>query len=184
VKSDAELMRAARADADAFAQIYERYSARVFDFHLRRCRDEHAALDLTAETFAQAWLSRGSFRDRAGGSAGPWLFGIARHVLSRSVRLRQLERAACQRLGVLERLDQQASTAVPDESWLAGLDEFFDELPIEYREAISMRVVDGHDYAEIAERTGISRGLARVRVHRGLEALRARFGDQKGTTNG
>jgi len=107
-------------DAAAFGQVYERYSARVFDFHRRRCRDEHAALYLTAETFAQAWLSRRSFRDLAGGSAGPWLFGIARTVLSRSVRERRLERAACQRLGVLERLDQAASSALPDESWLEG----------------------------------------------------------------
>jgi RNA polymerase sigma factor (sigma-70 family) len=183
VKSDADLMRAACVDTDAFAQIYERYSARIFDFHQRRCRDEHAALDLTAETFAQAWLSRRSFRDLAGGSAGPWLFGIARNVLSRSVRLRRLERGACQRLGVLERLDQPASSALPDESWLEGLDEFVAELPPQYREAISMRVVDEQDYGEIAERTGVSRGLARVRVHRGLEALRARLADQKGTTN-
>jgi RNA polymerase sigma factor (sigma-70 family) len=181
MKSDADLMRAARSDAHAFSQIYERYSARVFDFHHRRCRDEHAALDLTAETFAQAWLSRRSFRDLAGGSAGPWLFAIARKVLSRSVRQRQLERAACQRLGVLERLDHPASSAVPDESWLEGLDQFFSELPAEYREAISMRVVDERDYADIAERTGVSRGLARVRVHRGLAALRARLADQKGT---
>jgi RNA polymerase sigma-70 factor (ECF subfamily) len=84
---------------------------------------------------------------------------------------------------VLERLDQPASSAQPDETWLEGLDESFDELPAEYREAISMRVVDEHDYAEIAERAGVSRGLARVRVHRGLAALRARLADQKGATN-
>ena len=81
MKSDAELIRLAQEDAAAFGQVYERYSARVFDFHLRRCGDEHAALDLTAETFAQAWLSRRSFLDLAGGSAGPLLFGIARNVL-------------------------------------------------------------------------------------------------------
>jgi RNA polymerase sigma factor (sigma-70 family) len=179
MKNDAELMRLAEADPAAFGQIYERYSARIFDFHQRRCRDEHAALDLTAETFGQAWLARRSFRDLAGGSAGPWLFGIARNVLSRSVRQRRLERAACDRLGVLERLDQPASTALPDETWLEGLDEFFEALPVEYREAISMRVIDGRDYAEIAHRTGVSRGLARVRVHRGLAALRARFADHE-----
>jgi RNA polymerase sigma factor (sigma-70 family) len=183
MESDADLMRAARVDADAFGQIYERYSPRVFDFHVRRCRDEDAALDLTAETFAQAWLSRRSFRDLAGGSAGPWLFAIARNVLSRSVRTQRLEREACRRLGVLERLDQLPSSSVPDESWLEGLDDFFAELPAEYREAISMRVVDEQDYGEIAKRTGMSRGLARVRVHRGLEALRARFADQEGATN-
>jgi RNA polymerase sigma-70 factor (ECF subfamily) len=183
MQSDAELMRAAREDPAAFGEVYERHAARIFGFHRGRCRDEHAALDLTAETFAQAWLSRRSFHDLAAGSAGPWLFGIARHVLSRSVRQERLERAACDRLGVLERLDQPASAAVPDETWLEGLDEYFESLPDEYREAISLRVVDDHDYEEIAKRTGVSRGLARVRVHRGLAALRARLADQRGTTN-
>ena len=183
MKNDAELMQLALVDPAAFGEIYERYSARVFDFHRRRCGDEHAALDLTAETFAQAWLSRRSFRDLASGSAGPWIFRIARNVLSRSVRRGQLERAACERLGVLERLDQPASSAVPDETWLEGLDEYFEALPAEYRDAISMRVLDGRDYADIAHRTGVSRGLARVRVHRGLAALRARFADEKGTTH-
>ena len=88
-------------------------------YHLRRCGDPHAAQDLTAETFAQAWLARTRFTDRAGGSAGPWLFGIARNVLLRSVRARWLERAACERLGLRERLDRGPARAVPGRG-LAG----------------------------------------------------------------
>ena len=101
MRSDAELLVAARSDAGAFRELYERYAERVYGYHLRRSQDPHAAHDLTAETFAQAWLSRARFRDEARGSAGPWLFGIARHVLLVSVRQRRLERSACERLGVL-----------------------------------------------------------------------------------
>ena len=82
---------------------------RVYGYHLRRSRDAHAAHDLTAETFAQAWLSRARFRDEAGGSAGPWLFGIARHVLLVSVRQRRLERRACERLGVLDAAERASA---------------------------------------------------------------------------
>ena len=71
MRTDAELIRAARTDAGAFRELYDRYADQVYGYHLRRTRDLHAAHDLTAETFAQAWLSRGRFRDRAGGSAGP-----------------------------------------------------------------------------------------------------------------
>jgi RNA polymerase sigma factor (sigma-70 family) len=180
MKTDAQLMRSALDDPAAFREIYDRYGRRVMDFHYRRCSDEHAAQDLTAETFAQAWLSRAAFRDRAGGSAGPWLFAIARNVLSQSVRRQRLERSACEHLGVLERLDQPTSGAEPVESWLEGLDEFFETLPRAYREALSMRVIEERDYAQIARRAGTSEGAARVRVHRGLTALRARFANQKG----
>src|SRR6478672_378509 len=90
LRTDAELIHAARTDAGAFRELYDRYAGRVHGYHLRRTRDLHAAHDLTAETFAQAWLARRRFRDRAGGSAGPWLFGIARNLVSQSVRRRRI----------------------------------------------------------------------------------------------
>jgi DNA-directed RNA polymerase specialized sigma24 family protein len=76
MRSDAELLVAARSDAGAFRELYGRYAARIYGYHLRRCQDPDAAHDLTAETFAQAWIARERFRDEAGGSAGPWLFGL------------------------------------------------------------------------------------------------------------
>ena len=68
-RTDAALLLAARTDPGAFRELYERYAEQLHGFHLRRTSDADAAYDLTAETFAQAWLSRGRFRDEAGGSA-------------------------------------------------------------------------------------------------------------------
>src|SRR3954471_14920228 len=111
MKTDAALLREARSDPAAFRELYERHARPVHGFHLRRTHDEHAALDLTAETFAQAWLGRARFRDEAGGSAGPWLFGIARNLLAQSVRRRAIELAACDRLGGLKRLEREPGAA-------------------------------------------------------------------------
>jgi RNA polymerase sigma-70 factor (ECF subfamily) len=176
-RTDAELLRAAAADARAFRELYDRYAARIHGFHLRRARDREAALDLTAETFAQAWLSRGRFRDEAGGSAGPWLFAIARHVVLASVERGRIERAAVTRLGVLEGLDRPAESSAADESWLDGLDGDIDralaELPDGQRAAIELRVVDDLTYEAVGEALGTSPRAARVRVHRGLRTLRA-----------
>src|SRR3954465_4161901 len=119
MKTDAALLREARSDPAAFRELYERHARPVHGFHLRRTHDEDAAHDLTAETFAQAWLGRTRFRDEADGSAGPWLFGIARNVLLVSVRRRRLEQSARERLGLLVEHD----TAAPDEAWLDDLDD-------------------------------------------------------------
>jgi RNA polymerase sigma-70 factor, ECF subfamily len=170
--SDAALLRDARTDAGAFRMLYDRYAERVYGFHLSRCRDADAAHDLTAETFAQAWLSRARFRDEAAGSAGPWLFGIARHVLSGSVRRGRLERAACRRLGILERLDREPATAEPDETWHDGLDAAVAELPATQREALRLRFADDLAYEELAFELQTTPAAARVRVHRGLTTLR------------
>src|SRR3954469_25693908 len=111
--TDAELLTAARTDASAFRSLYDRYAARVLRYHERRTSDADAAHDLTAETFAQAWVSRARFRDEAGGSAAPWLFAIARHVLLASVRKRALEQSASRRLGI----ELSGAAAEPEERW-------------------------------------------------------------------
>jgi RNA polymerase sigma-70 factor, ECF subfamily len=182
LKTDAELLRAARTDAHAFRELYDRHAGRMYGYHLRRTGDADAAHDLTAETFAQAWLARRRFRDRAGGSAAPWLFGIARNVLLMSVRRRQLERSACERLGILERLDTEPASAEPDDTWLDGLDEAFAELPEGQREAIRLRVAADLDYDAVAVALGTSAPSARLRVHRGLTTLRNRLANGRENT--
>jgi len=175
MRSDAELVRAARSDPAAFRELYGRYAQQIYGFHVRRVRDVDAAHELTAETFAQAWQSRRRFRDRAAGSAGPWLIGIARHVIAQSVRRRRVELAACEKLGMLERLDGPRSTVEPDESWLEGLDEALAELPAGERRALELRVVDGLSYDHVAVELATTPGAARVRVARGLGRLRTRL---------
>src|SRR3954470_6284602 len=140
MRTDAQLLRAARRDPDAFRELYERYAERIHTYHERRSRNADSAHELTAETFAQAWIARERFRDEAGGSAGPWLFGIARNVLLVSVRKGRLERAARERLGMLD--DPRAvstSPARPDDSWLEDLDEALDGLPAGQRDALRLR---------------------------------------------
>ena len=170
MRSDAELLARAGADPAAFRELYERYAEVIHGYLQRRTGDGDAAYDLTAETFARAWQVRERFRDEAGGCAGPWLFGIARNVLAMSVRNRRLERDAAQRLGVLS--GAQASAAVPSGDWLEGLDELLETLPAAQREAVCLRVIDDLAYAQVAGTLGTSEQSARVRVHRGLAALR------------
>jgi RNA polymerase sigma-70 factor (ECF subfamily) len=175
MRTDAELLRP-DAGAEAFRELYDRYAERIHGFHLRRSRDREAALDLTAETFAQAWLSRRRFRDEAGGSAGPWLHAIARHVVLASVRRRELERDASARLGL-----EPHAAAEPDATWLDGLDDELDAaltaLPPGQREAVRLRVVDDLSYEDVGRALGTTPRAARVRVHRGLRALRALLTD-------
>jgi RNA polymerase sigma factor (sigma-70 family) len=177
--TDAELIHAARSEPRAFRELYDRYAERVYRFHVGRTRDADAAHDLTAETFAQAWLGRMRFRNEAGGSAGPWLFGIARNLLSASVRRGRLERAACARLGILERLDREPAAVEPDESWLDGLDEALAELPENQLDALRLRFADDLPYDELADALRTTPQAARVRVHRGLSALRLRLASKE-----
>jgi RNA polymerase sigma factor (sigma-70 family) len=170
--TDAQLLGAAATAAAPFRELYERYAERIHGFHLRRTGDADAALDLTAETFARAWLGRTRFREDAGGSAAPRLYGIARNVLLESVRRGRLEHDACRRLGVFERLEREPAAIEPDETWLDGLDDALDSLPAGQREAVELRVMHDLEYDGVAEALATTPRAARVRVSRGLASLR------------
>jgi RNA polymerase sigma-70 factor (ECF subfamily) len=171
IRTDAELLRDASRDPQAFRHLYDRHCAQLYGFFLRRTADHHGALDLTAETFAQAWASRDRFADQKDGSAAPWLYGIARNVLHRSVRQRRMADEATRRLGLLRRSD-----AEPDPAWLEGLDDdvaaALADLPDDQRRAIELRVLHDQSYDAVAAAQGTAPATARVRVFRGLRTVR------------
>ncbi|HWH12205.1 MAG TPA: sigma-70 family RNA polymerase sigma factor [Solirubrobacteraceae bacterium] len=178
---DDELLAERRPGAagPAFAAFYARHERAVIAYFRRRVASPELAADLTAETFAQALVSRRGYRPQPDGSAVAWLFGIAGHVLSRSVRRGVVEDSGRRRLGV-------EATGVADRQ-LAEIDSLggdaaarasLESLPVDQQEAIWARIVDERDYPEIAAELHCSEAVVRKRVSRGLAALRSQL---KGT---
>jgi RNA polymerase sigma factor (sigma-70 family) len=177
-RTDAELLVASDGDPTAFRELYDRHALRIHTYLRRRTGNDEAAYDLTAETFARAWLMRRRFRDECDGAAGPWLFALARNALLTSVRRAEIERRARDRLALTVPAEAGAAVtpaAEPDGRWLDGLDEALAELPAGQREALMLRVEEDLAYAQIADRLGTTPQNARVRVHRALTTLRRRF---------
>jgi RNA polymerase sigma factor (sigma-70 family) len=152
----------------AFAELYARHERAVLAYFARRVRDGELAADLAAETFAQALASRRRFR---GGTAAGWLFGIAAHVLSHSLRRGRVEDRARRRMAMppLELADAEiAAIEMLGGDALAAVER----LPADQAAAVLARIVDEDSYAEIAERMRCSPSVVRKRVSRGLQALR------------
>jgi RNA polymerase sigma-70 factor (ECF subfamily) len=170
-RTDAELMQAAEADESAFAELYGRHVSTVHAWFRRRL--EWAANDLTAETFAQAWLSRRRFRDQAEGSALPWLLGIARNVARESARQNAVESRARRRLGLPTDLASEDGYAAVEErlSPRVALARGLEALPGHEREALELRVVDELPYKQVADRLSVRPAAARLRVSRALRRL-------------
>ncbi len=82
------------APSNAFVALYERDAETVLLFFTRRTLDVEVALDLTAETFAQAWRGWSRVRLDSVEEVQGWLFTIARRQLGRYLRSRA-GRAAC-----------------------------------------------------------------------------------------
>jgi RNA polymerase sigma factor (sigma-70 family) len=165
------LIPGAASDEAAFSELYRRHSLEIYSWFRRRI--EWAASDLTAETFAQAWLSRKRFRADLADSAFPWLLGVARNVLRESARRQRIETRARERLGLPLDLAAEDGYASVEERLSPGaaLAAALEALPEHEREALELRVVEELPYEAVAKRLAIRPAAARLRVSRALRRL-------------
>jgi len=173
-ESDAQLLRRARADPEALGELYLRYRDQLHRWFRSRVPESDAS-ELTAELFAQVALSLRRFRDEAGGSAAPWLYGIAKNLVRRYHERGRAETAARRRLGMPLRVYELDLDTIDDrlvaEAAEPGLASALESLPSGQREALELRVVDERPYQEIAVRLGCTETAARLRVMRALGKL-------------
>jgi RNA polymerase sigma factor (sigma-70 family) len=169
------LLVRARTDPEAFGELYDELLPTILGWLLRRTRSAHVAMELTAETFAQALGGLGRF-DPAKGPGTGWVLGIAANQHHRYVRTGQIDRRHRGRLqisGPLAAPDEleQVIDLVDAQALVPQLEAALDELSDGLRAAVELRV--GHDlpYVEVARRLGCSVGSARTRVARGLREL-------------
>jgi RNA polymerase sigma-70 factor (ECF subfamily) len=166
----------ARRDGLDIDELYERHRKALLLFFVRRTADPDVALDLWAETFAQALTGRRRFRGHTEEAAAAWLYAIARRQLALFYRRGTAERRALDRLNV-ER--PPAGDLVEAEIVReAGLSELrrelagaLETLSEDTRQALELRIVQELPFADVARRLAITEPTARARVSRGLRAL-------------
>lgn len=168
--------------ADDIADLYDAHARTFIAYFARRVLDPEAAVDLTAETFAAAFVNRAQFRpeDAGEGAALGWLYGIARNQVAMYFRAGSVERRAVAKLGVerpdltepeFDRIEELAELADLRRRVAAELDA----MAPEHADALRLRVVDELGYDEVAARLGITEQTARTRVSRALRALAVRL---------
>jgi RNA polymerase sigma-70 factor (ECF subfamily) len=163
---------------EGFVAFYRREADLVLRFCARRVLDPETAVDLCAETFAQAFRSRRGFRGSTEVEARAWLLTIARRQVARYLKKGALDRRARDAVGLqTPRLQDGDAEEIEQRAGLAplrqALAEELSRLGGDQREALRLRVVEDLPYPEVACALGVTEATARARVSRGLRALAA-----------
>lgn len=98
--NSADHLRRSAQEPEAYADFFDAYFKELLSYLTRQTCDAEAGLDLTAESFAQAYLSRRRFHGTTNGEAAAWLYRIAKRQLSRYFKRGAAERRALRQLGV------------------------------------------------------------------------------------
>ncbi len=165
--------RAQAGDAEAFGELYDRYSTMIYRYVAYRCGNVSLAEDLTSETFLRA-LRRISSYTWQGRDFGAWLVTIARNLLTdhyKSSRYR-LEVATSD---LIEAGADRAQEG-PEGEVLAGLTnaaliDAVKQLNDEQQECIVMRFLQGMSVAETALALGKNEGAIKALQYRAVKAL-------------
>jgi RNA polymerase sigma-70 factor (ECF subfamily) len=159
------LVRLAQAgDRDALAALYRRFAGMVHGVVLAHVRHRDVE-DLAQEVFLHAMERLGSLREPA--AFGGWLAAIARTRALDHVRRTPATEALPDEVPGPDG-GSEGSEAV----WILAA---IRELPVAYRETLTLRLVEGMTGPEIAERTGLTPASVRVNLCRGMSQLRARL---------
>lgn len=164
-------------------RLYDRHAEVMLGFFARRTFDPDAAVDLVAETFARAFVERARCRARTDVEQAAWVYGIARNLLADWRRSAHVERRALAKLGVERRALTDAEYDRIEE--LAGLEALRDDvragleqLTLDHRDVLRLRVVEEREYADVARTLGITEQTARARVSRALGVLRRHLNEE------
>ena len=178
-RRDLILLEGARnGDLDAFNDLVLCYQDMLFALVVRMVPDRDQASDAVQEAFFSAYRNMGAFR---GGSVRSWLSRIAINAAMDAQRLRK--RRPAEPYPELEDdtwqppstdADDPVSSSLRAERHRA-LNEALARITDDQRTAIVLFDVEGFDYAEIAQLTGVSLGTVKSRIHRGRLALRDRL---------
>ena len=175
---DARLVaRMVTRDAQALAELYDRFSGPLYGTALRVLRDPAEAQDIVHDVFVTLWEKASTF-EPARGTVFSWAVTLVKNRAIDRVRMRRrraelLADAAPSDLGAFE------SSTAPSGGETAELNEQSSAvraavaaLPLEQKRALELAFFGGLTQQEIAGKLSEPIGTVKARIRRGLFKLR------------
>ena len=173
------VQRVQRGDKVAFEMLFTKYQRRVSRLVSRFVRSDAEVEDIVQESFIKAYRALGSFR---GDSAFyTWLYRIAvntakNYLVAASKRPISLTQFEKNDDDDFEEDHFMSDAATPESELITKqiaetVNKTMNELPVDLREAIMLREIEGMSYEDIADSMGCPIGTVRSRIFRAREAI-------------
>ncbi|RQO34863.1 RNA polymerase subunit sigma [Herminiimonas sp. KBW02] len=171
------LAATARKDGEAFRQLYDATSSKLFGFALRILVKRELAEEVLQESFVSIWNNAASYQ---AGLAAPmtWMTTIVRNKAFDT--LRRLDGAVeidadnfdKEVMDALESVDPTPIEALQISDESKALARCFAKLESLHRQAIALAFYHDLSHSEVAEQLALPIGTVKTWVRRGLEKLR------------
>jgi RNA polymerase sigma-70 factor (ECF subfamily) len=165
--------RIQEAEPNAFAELYDNYSAMLFGIITRIVENQEDAENLLQDCFIKIWRSIDSF-DAEKGKFATWLINIARNTSIDFVRSKYyIQKKKTKTIGNITSNTPQHISLTKTDSM--GLKELTAQLNPKYKQIIDWLYFDGLTQQEIADQFDIPLGTVKTRARAALIELRNYF---------
>jgi RNA polymerase sigma-70 factor (ECF subfamily) len=170
---DAMLVERSVSRPETFAELYERYTARLHRYVARRVGADTAD-DVVAETFLIAFRLRERY-DPARGDALPWLYGIASNLIARQRRSETRMYRAYARTGTDPVMEPylEADARVVADGYRGPLARALARLSAKDRDVLLLIAWGELSYEQVAEALNIPVGTVRSRLNRARRKVKS-----------
>lgn len=151
-----------------FHEIYEKYSADLYAFILRMCRNEQLAKDILQDTMLKAMTSADSFK--GGCSVRTWLYTIAKNLYCDYLKKAENRNSSIDDVPE-PAAHESIEVSFADKDTAMRIHHLLHELDEPYREVFTLRVFAELSYSEIGEVFGKSGNWAGVTYYRAKQRL-------------
>jgi RNA polymerase sigma-70 factor (ECF subfamily) len=170
------LARVARADRIAFAELYQRTSAKLMGVALGILKDRTSAEDVLQAAYVRVWKYADAY-DPTAARPITWLSTIVRNAAIDEVRRSGAGRAVLWREDEGDPLDLVMDPTVAPAPWdLEALRSCLRGLDPVHRQCILLAYYEGYSREDLSERFDRPIGTIKTWLHRGLNALKQCLG--------
>ncbi len=175
------IQQAAAGDTAAFETLVLRYQRQVYNLALRMVGNDADAQDLSQEAFVRAWRALDSFQFSSQFST--WLYRLTSNICIDFLRAQKRRKAVS--LTVLQdeedqQWDMPDGQPLPESQLIAreeqqAIAKAMAALDPEYRQVLTLRIVNDCSYQQIGAILGIREGTVKSRLSRAREQLRKKL---------
>lgn len=156
-------------DREQFAEVYDHYASRIYQFIYYKTYHKETAEDLTSHTFLRAFENLHHFNPEKG-SIGAWIYQIARNLVADHYRAKK------KTVDIDDVWDlagyQNVELDVQNKEQLEELREVLRKLPAEQRDILILRIWQELSYKEISQIMGKTEGACKMMFSRVIAKLR------------
>ena len=166
---DEMIDRCLRGDAQAYKELYQRYSKAMFNTCLRLLNNVTEAEDVLQDSFIEAFKNLQNFEYRT--SFGGWLKQICVNRSINQLKKRKLDLVDIEKNGQYDLAEETTIDEKEVSLKVEAVKKAIMQLPDGYRTVLSLYLLEGYDHEEIAGILNVAESTTRTQFIRARQKL-------------